>query len=124
MVAVVKKRLSEDEKKKVGPGNWQKLISRPHYKREPDPGLTALSEGEHQGVNGDSFRQRHPDDRDSQDVAEGTGVAAHRLSSGESDQSNADARASAGHAQSKGAVEVARLGDFNGRGGSGLQGGE
>ena len=124
MVAVVKKRLNEDEKKKVGPGNSQRSHPPAPIEKAPDPVLTALSEGEHQGVNGDSFRQRHPDDRNGQNVAESTGVAAHRLSGGKSDQSNADARASAGHAQSKGAVEVTRLGDFNGRGGSGLQGGE
>jgi hypothetical protein len=62
-----------------------------------ESGLAAL-ERENQSVNGDRFRERHADDGNNEDVAEGAGVAAHGLSSTEADEADADTGTRAGDA--------------------------
>src|SRR6478735_7515192 len=76
-------------------------------------GLAAL-EGENEGVNGDSFGERHADNGDGEDVTEGTGVAAHGLSSGKTGQTNAQTRTGTGQAEGEGTVDIAGLGEFVG----------
>ena len=80
-------------------------------RRGPWEGLAAL-ESENEGVNGDSFGERHADNGDHENVAEGTGVAAHGLGGGEAGQTDADAGAGTGDAEGEGTVDGSEVAIF------------
>ena len=80
-----------------------KTGSRLRDRRFPESGLAAL-EGENQSVNGDRFGERHSDDGDNEDVAEGTGIAAHSLGGSKADESDSDTGTRTGNAEGEGTV--------------------
>ena len=65
----------------------------------------AAAESDDERVNGDSFCERHADDGDHQNVTEGTGIAAHCLSSTEANEANADTSTSTGNTEGEGTIE-------------------